>query len=155
MMNQHMNPSRFVFLELSAESHWASQRVYDFALLAIPLLIALVVGAIGYLYRKNITYREKLESQTRLAQLGETVARVVPGTEVVSEENSSDVRSYNVSFSRAAGELGFECLTTVEQGVEETADALRAGRFGSYKDPIYSNVAALQDSGQGALASRG
>ncbi len=131
MMNLHMNPSRFVFLELSAESHWASQRVYDFALLAIPLLIALVVGAIGYLYRKNITYREKLESQTRLAQLGET-ARTL-SHEIKNPLSAIRIRTGILKKTMQADQL--EDLQVIEEEVQHLSSL--TDRIGDFlRDPV-------------------
>jgi len=131
MMNQHMNPSQFVFLELSAESHWASQRVYDFALLAIPLLIALVVGAIGYLYRKNITYREKLESQTRLAQLGET-ARTL-SHEIKNPLSAIRIRTGILKKTMQADQL--EDLQVIEEEVQHLSSL--TDRIGDFlRDPM-------------------
>lgn len=87
-----------------------------------------------------------------LAQLGEIVSRIVPGTEVSREQELADARSYRVDFSKIADEVGFECLTMLERGIEETCRELKAGRFPSYKDPIYSNVATLQNAGADVLA---
>lgn len=92
-------------------------------------------------------------SNYTLAQLGEIIARVVPGTEVQSEERSAERRSYRVDFSKIAGELNFECLTTIEEGIEGVARAVRAGGLGSYKDRIYSNVATLAEEGADILAT--
>ncbi len=131
MMNQHMNPSQFLFLELTAESHWASQRVYGFALLTVPLFIALVVGAIGYLYRKNIAYREKLESQTRLAQLGET-ARTL-SHEIKNPLSAIRIRTGILKKAMQPDQL--EDLQVIEEEVQHLSSL--TDRIGDFlRDPV-------------------
>jgi two-component system sensor histidine kinase HydH len=64
------NP-QLLFLELSVEGYWSTRRAFRAARYMAPLLILLVLGFVGYLYRKNSLYRRKLSSQQQLAQLGE------------------------------------------------------------------------------------
>jgi two-component system sensor histidine kinase HydH len=133
MMNLHMNPGQFLFLELSAEGHLASQKVYGFALLAVPLFIALVVGTIGTLYRKNLTYREKLESQTRLAQLGET-ARTL-SHEIKNPLSAIRIRTGILKKTMSSDQL--EDLQVIEEEVQHlTSLTDRIGDF--LRDPVGS-----------------
>ncbi len=84
--------------------------------------------------RHNLTLRE----------LGEIIARVVPGTEVCQKDNSSDRRSYKVDFSKIATALKFRSQVSVEQGVEEIAAAIRAGRFSELEHVRYHNAAYMK-----------
>jgi nucleoside-diphosphate-sugar epimerase len=83
-------------------------------------------------------------SNLTLKELGDLVARLVPGTKVTHQENSTDRRSYRVDFSRIAGQLGFRCKTTVEDGVEAMAAAVKDGTFGECDDIAYNNAAHLK-----------
>ena len=72
-MPRMMRPEnlQLLFLELFVEGYWSTRRVFRTASFMAPLMILLVLGFIGYLYRKNSLYRKKLASQQQLAQLGE------------------------------------------------------------------------------------
>ncbi len=72
-MPRMMRPEnlQLLFLELFVEGYWSTRRVFKTASFMAPLMILLVLGFIGYLYRKNSLYRKKLASQQQLAQLGE------------------------------------------------------------------------------------
>ena len=72
-MPRMMRPEtlQLLFLELAVEGYWSTRRAFKAASVMAPLLILLVLGFIGYLYRKNSLYRRKLASQQQLAQLGE------------------------------------------------------------------------------------
>lgn len=56
-------------------------------------------------------------------------------------ENSQDRRNYRVSFDKIQSVLGFRAATLMEEGVEEMALAFRNGRYGDYRDQMYSNLA--------------
>ena len=56
------------------QSH--SQRRFQAAAVGAPIVTALVVGLIAYLYRRNSLYRRQMAGQQRLAELGE-VARTL------------------------------------------------------------------------------
>jgi nucleoside-diphosphate-sugar epimerase len=86
------------------------------------------------------------ESNLTLTDLGELVGRLVPGTEVCHQENSADKRSYRVDFSKIRQQLGFRCLTTVEDGIEELVQAVRTGKHVEYEDMKYNNAAYLQSN---------
>lgn len=84
-----------------------------------------------------------------LGALGALIADLIPDTEVVHQENSTDPRSYRVDFSEIEQQLGFRCETTVREGVREMAAAILAGNFDSYEDVAYNNAAHLK-SGAGS-----
>lgn len=80
-----------------------------------------------------------------IAQVAELVASLVPGTKVVMNGQDVDRRDYRVSFDRIKNELGFQPRMTVEAGVREIVEAIRAGRIRNYRDPKYSNLLSLKD----------
>lgn len=56
-------------------------------------------------------------------------------------ENPQDRRSYAVSFDKIESVLGFHAMTLIEPGIEEMAQAFKDGRYGHYRDHMYSNLA--------------
>jgi len=56
-------------------------------------------------------------------------------------DNPQDRRNYRVSFDKIHSTLGFQAETLIEPGIQEMALAFRSGRYGAYRDQIYSNVA--------------
>ena len=82
---------------------------------------------------------------TRIIDLAHRIRAFVPEAELeVTESTFQDSRNYKVSSERARSELGFEPRWTVDQGIEEVADVIRAGRIPDVNLPRFSNVAALQ-----------
>ncbi len=81
----------------------------------------------------------------RILDLGRLVAaNVGRGVEVVMGDNAQDPRDYRVGFDKIRAVLGFVPAQTLEGGIREIADAIRASRaLQSYQDPIYHNVQAL------------
>jgi len=61
--------------------------------------------------------------------------------EISVRENSQDRRNYRVSFDKIQSVLGFQATTLIEDGVEEMVLSFRNGRYGDYRDQMYSNVA--------------
>jgi nucleoside-diphosphate-sugar epimerase len=55
--------------------------------------------------------------------------------------NPEDRRNYAVSFARIKSVLDFEAETLIEAGIDEMAFNLQNGRYGHYRDQIYSNLA--------------
>lgn len=55
-----------------------------------------------------------------------------------------DYRSYRVDGSKITDTLGFTPSITVEDGVKEIAEALRAGEYRDFDNPIYYNVRWLR-----------
>lgn len=79
-----------------------------------------------------------------IQQLAEEVravcSRYRPVTISVTE-NAQDRRSYAVSFDKIQSVLGFQAMTLLQPGIEEMALAFRDGRYGHYRDHMYSNLA--------------
>jgi nucleoside-diphosphate-sugar epimerase len=84
------------------------------------------------------------EQNYTIDQIAALIRRKVPSARVVSMGSDGDRRDYRVDFSRIRAELGFEPAWTVERGIEQVIDALTSGRVTDYRDPRYSNVAALE-----------
>ncbi len=76
----------------------------------------------------------------KIRELGEIVARTLPGTQIEIMKDSPDKRSYHVSFDKARYVLGYEVHHTVAQGVLEIADLLKEGKVPNYLDDRYYNV---------------
>ena len=82
-----------------------------------------------------------------IGQLGELVQRTVSPyreVKVTLQAGDQDRRNYRVSFDKIRSVLGFQAETTVEAGVREIVEELRAGRYGDFRDPVYSNVATTR-----------
>lgn len=56
-------------------------------------------------------------------------------------DNPEDRRNYRVSFDKIQSVLGFQAETLIEPGIKEMALAFQNGRYGPYRDQVYSNVA--------------
>jgi nucleoside-diphosphate-sugar epimerase len=87
-----------------------------------------------------------------IGQLGELVQRTVGvfrDVEINVQAVEQDRRNYRVSFKKIRSQLGFSAEVTIEDGLREVVEQLRAGLYGDFRDPVYSNVAttraALED----------
>ena len=78
------------------------------------------------------------ETNHQLIDVARTIGRLFPEVSVVYESNS-DRRDYRVCFDKIRGVLGFECRTSLLQGIQEVSFALRRGAVGDYTEPIYHN----------------
>ncbi|HVP39275.1 MAG TPA: SDR family oxidoreductase [Candidatus Saccharimonadales bacterium] len=76
----------------------------------------------------------------KIRELGEIVARTLPGVAIEMVKDSPDKRSYHVSFDKARYVLGYEVHHTVAQGVLEVAELLQSGSIPDYLDNRYYNV---------------
>src|SRR5438067_160360 len=82
-----------------------------------------------------------------IAELGDMVAEIVRGTEVVHEKDAPDPRDYRVSFEKIRRVLGFEPEFTVAAGIREVAAAVRSQpALRDYQNPVYHNVEALKQT---------
>jgi nucleoside-diphosphate-sugar epimerase len=82
-----------------------------------------------------------------IGQLGELVRQTVSvhrDVRVTVDRGDGDQRNYRVSFDKIRSHLGFRAETTLEDGIKEMVEHLRAGTYGDFRDPIYSNVAATR-----------
>ena len=82
-----------------------------------------------------------------IATLGDMVAEIVRGTEVVHQKDAPDPRDYRVSFEKIRRVLGFEPEFTVPAGIREVAAAVRSQpALRDYQNPAYHNVEALKQT---------
>jgi nucleoside-diphosphate-sugar epimerase len=82
-----------------------------------------------------------------IAELGDLVAEVVGGVQVLHQQEIADPRNYRVSFDKIRRTLNFEPDFTVEAGIREVAAAVRANpSLQAYQTAIYHNVQALQQT---------
>ncbi|MFQ5926202.1 MAG: NAD-dependent epimerase/dehydratase family protein [Terriglobia bacterium] len=81
----------------------------------------------------------------QLAEIGETIARIVPGVQVQQVENE-DRRNYRVSFDKIHTRLGFVCEKTLADGIREIYEWIRNGPIKDYADEEFSNQLSLRDS---------
>ena len=82
-----------------------------------------------------------------IGQLGELVRQTVSvhrDVRVAVDRGDGDQRNYRVSFDKIRSHLGFRAETTLEDGIKEMVEHLRAGTYGDFRDPIYSNVATTR-----------
>ena len=62
----------------------------------------------------------------QIKELGEIVARVVPGTVITEVHDRMDRRSYRASFDKIERKIGFMCRESLEAGVREISAAITA-----------------------------
>lgn len=79
----------------------------------------------------------------RLAALAERIAAIIPGLEVEHVENS-DRRNYRVSFDKIHTRLGFTCRRTLEDGIRELADMVRASPIDDFTTALFNNLIMTQ-----------
>jgi nucleoside-diphosphate-sugar epimerase len=65
-----------------------------------------------------------------IKQIGEIVARMIPHTVITEVHDKGDRRSYRASFDKIERRIGFTCRETLEAGVGEIVDAIRAQKIG-------------------------
>jgi nucleoside-diphosphate-sugar epimerase len=82
-----------------------------------------------------------------LGDIADKVRGILPNTRVAHVENS-DRRNYRVSFEKIRRELGFECLTSIEDGIRELQRAFADGQITDYSDVQYNNQKLLSEIGE-------
>ena len=103
----------------------------------------------------NQTFNVGSDAQNYTIQpIGEVIAHLVPGAELVSEGSDSDTRDYKVSFAKVTATLGFTPQRTIEYGVQQVIEAIETGRVKDYHEAKYSNVKFLCDEGVPRLIRR-
>jgi nucleoside-diphosphate-sugar epimerase len=106
--------------------------------------IVLVLDAAPKLIQSEIFNVGDARLNMTILQLGEKVREVCRRYRDVSisiSENVQDRRNYAVSFQKIHSLLGFEAATLMDAGIEEMAAAFQDGKYGHYREQIYSNVA--------------
>lgn len=83
----------------------------------------------------------------RLADIGQTVGEVVPGTTVADVHSGGPPRSYRVSCEKIRQWLGFQRTRTVRDGIVEITGAIRRGEIREYSASEYSNYKFLSEPG--------
>jgi nucleoside-diphosphate-sugar epimerase len=76
----------------------------------------------------------------QLRDLKQEIEERVPGARARILPAAKDPRTYRVSFDRIERLWGFRAETRVGQGIEEIANAIRAGRLPDPLDPRYVNA---------------
>jgi nucleoside-diphosphate-sugar epimerase len=79
----------------------------------------------------------------QIKQLGDAIARAVPGTKIVRIENE-DRRNYRVSFDKIERTLGFQCERTLESGIEDIYAAIRSGLIADFTTEQFNNQTAMR-----------
>jgi nucleoside-diphosphate-sugar epimerase len=81
----------------------------------------------------------------RIADIGDLVASVVQGVEVVRQGDVTDARDYRVSFEKIRRALDFVPAISVLDGIEEVAAAVRRDPgLRHHQQPVFHNVHALR-----------
>ena len=71
---------------------------------------------------------------------------ILPETEIIKCEQSSDKRNYSVSFEKSEKVFDLNPKVSVEKGIYEISQEIKNGGFKNYKNPKYSNYAYLRGS---------
>jgi nucleoside-diphosphate-sugar epimerase len=82
----------------------------------------------------------------KIKELGEQVAKNVPGTSIIIREDAVDKRNYRVSFEKIENVLSYKAKKTVVDGITEIREAFEKGWLKSYKDKKYSNYLSLSEA---------
>ena len=79
----------------------------------------------------------------RLAEIGEIIVELVPGTAVEVDRSSVDRRDYRADFSKIADRIGFEPGWSLQDGIQQMLWQLRTGSPPDYRDAGHANDRAL------------
>lgn len=85
------------------------------------------------------------EQNYTIGQIGEMIHKKIPSARLIVTEMDDDKRNYRVNFDKARRILGFNPAWTLDQGIDQVAEAVRSGHI-NYRDPQYSNVKHLMAS---------
>ncbi len=83
------------------------------------------------------------EQNYTIQDIAGIVHRLVPTAGVICKDGDTDRRNYRVNFDHIRNVLGFVPQWTPEQGIQQVAQAIRAGKITDYQDAKYSNVKFL------------
>jgi nucleoside-diphosphate-sugar epimerase len=112
----------------------------DDAALAVAQLLCLPPGRGAEVFNVG----SDAENYT-IAQVGEIVKRIVPEAQFIVQPADQDRRNYKVSFSKIRLMVGFKPHWTVEDGVRQVVNAIRAGEISDYRETQYSNERYLNE----------
>ena len=86
----------------------------------------------------------------RLGDVGRAIHAIASRVSVVKEANA-DRRNYRVSFEKINARLGFECETSLEDGIREIHRNLALGTVPDYTRVLYHNHKSVEQNGTGAI----
>jgi nucleoside-diphosphate-sugar epimerase len=112
----------------------------DDAALAVAQLLSLPPGLGAEIFNVG----SNAENYT-ITRVGEIVKKIVPEAELILEPADQDRRNYKVSFSKIKLMVGFRPQWTVEDGVRQVVNAIRAGEISDYREAHYSNERYLNE----------
>lgn len=84
------------------------------------------------------------ELNMTILELGEMIARNIPGCTLQRKPDIIDPRNYLVDFHKIRRTLGFKLRFNVLDGVNEILRAHERGQIPSFDDPVYSNVNCIK-----------
>jgi nucleoside-diphosphate-sugar epimerase len=102
--------------------------------------IALVLDAPGDQVAGRVFNVGHSDENYRKLDLVELLRRRLPQADVRFVHRDEDPRDYRVSFARIKGELGFDPMMRVPDGMDEVMRSLEDGRFGDPYDRRFSNI---------------
>lgn len=79
----------------------------------------------------------------QLSEVAEKISEIIPAVQVARVENE-DRRNYRVSFDKIHTRLGFVCERTLEQGIREMADLVRAFPSEDFSTEMFNNCAMVR-----------
>ena len=82
----------------------------------------------------------------KIHELGDSIQQFVPRAQITRKIVDEDQRSYNVDFSKIRNAIGFHNTITLEEGVEEILEALKADKIRDYSNAIYSNATFMKNN---------
>jgi len=119
----------------------------DDAARAVQMLLCLPMRAKAEVFnvgasRENYTIR----------QVGKIIKRCIPEAKLVCAADNQDRRNYRVSFAKIERMIGFKTAWTVEDGVRQIADVVKAGLIRDYREIQYSNDKFMSEFMSSSLA---
>jgi nucleoside-diphosphate-sugar epimerase len=131
-------------ITLTGESQWRPfVHVRDLA-----RAIVLVLGSDPEAMRGQVFNVGDERLNMTIGQLAETVQKAVAAlhaVEIIRKPDVTDRRNYSVSFRKIRA-LGFQCVTSIEEGVQEIVSEFQKGTYGDWRAPEYSNVAVTREA---------
>jgi nucleoside-diphosphate-sugar epimerase len=119
----------------------------DDAARALGLLLRVPLGAKAEIFNVGVN-----RDNHTVAQVGEIIKRNVPDAELIYLAVGHDRRDYRVDFGKIERMIGFKAQWTVEGGVRQVVDAIRAGLVTDYHSSQYSNYKFMSEIKNNGLA---
>jgi nucleoside-diphosphate-sugar epimerase len=134
--------ARAVFMRAIIVSNGAQWRplihVQDAARAFVTILEEPTEGVAGEVFNVG-----SLGQNVQIGELGRAVTRRIPGTRMETLE-SEDRRNYRVAFDKIQKRLGFQCWKTIDHGIQEIYEAIRAGLITDFTTAQFNNQIALR-----------